>query len=389
MERCDVLIVGGGPAGSSCARRLASAGMDVLVLDKAVFPRDKVCAGWISPAVIDELELDVADYAKSRVFQPISAFRIGLEAGPTLEIDYPRPVSYGIRRCEFDHYLLERCGARLRLGEAVKSLVRESDGWVINDRYRAPMLVGAGGHFCPVAQWLQKRSGKPKEETLIAAQEAEFLLDERQRVECRVEGHQPELYFCRDLSGYGWCFRKGDYVNVGLGRFDPRRLPEQTAAFHQRLQDEGRLPAGATGKFRGHAYLLFTHANREMVGDGVLLVGDAAGLAYAESGEGIRPAIESGLLAANVLLGRGAGLPKGHASHGAAAGDGRDRYRREFLEHYRDLLEHRFGPRRVAPRREASRLRRTIAALLMRQRWFVRKVVLDRWFLRSSIAPLD
>ena len=51
MERCDVLVVGGGPAGSSCARALHDAGLDVIVLDRAVFPRDKVCAGWITPQV--------------------------------------------------------------------------------------------------------------------------------------------------------------------------------------------------------------------------------------------------------------------------------------------------------------------------------------------------
>ena len=55
MDSCDVLIVGGGPAGSTCARQLAKAGCDVLVMDKSAFPRDKVCAGWITPAVIESL----------------------------------------------------------------------------------------------------------------------------------------------------------------------------------------------------------------------------------------------------------------------------------------------------------------------------------------------
>lgn len=387
MERCDVLIVGGGPAGSSCARRLAGAGLDVVVLDKAVFPRDKVCAGWITPPVLDELEIDPADYAQGRVLQPISAFRIGWEGGPSLEIEYPRPVSYGIRRCEFDHYLLQRCGARLRLGEALESLVREADGWVVNDRYRASMLIGAGGHFCPVAQWLHRAVGRAGE-TPVAAQEVEFPLDERQRAECRVEAHRPELYFCRDLAGYGWCFRKGDYLNVGLGREDGRRLPEHVAAFCQRLRSEGRIPAEPSGKFRGHAYLLHAHARREVLGDGVLLVGDAAGLAYAESGEGIRPAIESGLLAADVVLGRGEGQHEGHAQGSAATFDGRGRYRRERLERYRILLERRFGPRRSAARRGSSRFRQAVAGWLLARRWFVRHVVLDRWFLRLGTEPL-
>jgi flavin-dependent dehydrogenase len=61
METCDVIIVGGGPAGSSCAWKLRAAGWDVVVVDRANFPRDKVCAGWITPAVIEELQLDLED----------------------------------------------------------------------------------------------------------------------------------------------------------------------------------------------------------------------------------------------------------------------------------------------------------------------------------------
>ena len=58
METCDALIVGGGPAGSSCAWKLHQHGMDVMVLDKAFFPRNKVCAGSITPAVVHALQLD-------------------------------------------------------------------------------------------------------------------------------------------------------------------------------------------------------------------------------------------------------------------------------------------------------------------------------------------
>ncbi len=55
METCDVLIAGGGPAGSTCAWALRQAGLDVIVADKAIFPRDKVCAGWITPQVVTDL----------------------------------------------------------------------------------------------------------------------------------------------------------------------------------------------------------------------------------------------------------------------------------------------------------------------------------------------
>ena len=81
MERCDVLIVGGGPSGSSCAWGLRDSGLDVLVLDKSVFPRDKVCGGWITPRVLAELKIDPSDYARERTMQPITAFRVGCFGG--------------------------------------------------------------------------------------------------------------------------------------------------------------------------------------------------------------------------------------------------------------------------------------------------------------------
>src|SRR5262249_10819242 len=126
MDACDVLIVGGGPAGSSCAWKLREAGLDVLVIDRAVFPRDKVCAGWITPQVAEELQLDCAHYRRGRTLQPITGFRTGLVDDPEeIETRYQRSVSFGIRRCEFDQYLLCRAGARVRLGTPIASIRRE------------------------------------------------------------------------------------------------------------------------------------------------------------------------------------------------------------------------------------------------------------------------
>ena len=143
-ETCDVLVVGGGPAGSTCARQLRRAGLDVLVMDKQAFPRDKVCAGWITPAVVASLELDLEDYAKGRVLQPIRGFRIGTIGGADAAIRYDEPASYAIRRCEFDHYLLQRSTARLASGEPARSMVRDGAAWVVNGRIRTPLVVGAG-----------------------------------------------------------------------------------------------------------------------------------------------------------------------------------------------------------------------------------------------------
>ncbi len=175
MDTHDVLIIGGGPAGSTCAGRLNRAGFDVLLIDKAVFPRNKPCAGWITPQVVEELEIDPEEYSQGRVWQPISGFRTGVIGGDEVHIPYSRPVSYGIRRCEFDAYLLNRSGVSCELGEPIQDIQRNGEEWIINNRYRAPLLIGAGGHFCPVARFLGGR--KDAAASVVLAREAEFAAD--------------------------------------------------------------------------------------------------------------------------------------------------------------------------------------------------------------------
>jgi len=372
MDRCDVLIVGGGPAGSSCAWRLRGSGLDVVILDQQIFPRHKVCGGWITPAVLDELAIDAAAYARGRVLQPIAAFRTASMGRPPIETRYHEPVSYGIRRCEFDDYLLRRSGARLLLGANLTSLERAVDRWIANGQIQARMLVGAGGHFCPVARLTGANANREK---AVVAQEAEFEMDGAQQAGCRVRPEAPELYFCSDMRGYGWCFRKQNLLNVGLGRMDQHRLGEHVAGFVDFLKSAGRIAFDIPAAMLGHAYLLYGRSARHPVGDGLLLVGDAAGLAYAQSGEGIRPAIESGLLAAETIL----------SARGA--------YTRQALDTYRTRLAERFGE---SGRDWASRIGRRLparwtAALgrrLLATSWFTRDVVIAGWFLHANQAPL-
>lgn len=372
MDTCDVLIVGGGPAGSSCAWALRDSGLAVTILDRKKFPRDKVCGGWITPAVLSELLIDPAEYAQHRVLQPITRFRTGWIGGPALETDCNAAVSYGIRRCEFDDYLLRRSGARLLEGVALTSLRRDGGGWVANDEIRAALVVGAGGHFCPVAKLT---GAKPVRERAVVAQEAEFQMDARQQAGCQVRGERPELYFCPDLKGYGWCFRKQNYLNIGLGRMDQHRLSEHVNAFIAFLKSAGRISFDLASSLLGHAYLLYGVSARKLVADGVLLIGDAAGLAYKQSGEGIRPAIESGLLAARAIR--------------ATQGD----YSQDALSAYPQLLARRFG---ASGKDWASRLGEhfpsawigAVGRRLLGSRWFVRDVVIDRWFLHANEPAL-
>jgi flavin-dependent dehydrogenase len=125
----------------------------------------------------------------------------------------------------------------------------------------------------------------------------------------------------------------------------------------------------------GHSYLLYGYGKRNVAGDGVLLIGDAAGLAYSQSGEGIRPAIESGLLAARAILAeRGAGRPM-------------------LSETYRCLLSQRFGKVQEEwafniGRHLPTRLTSSLARILLASQWFPRHVILERWFLHCDEPAL-
>lgn len=362
MEHCDVLIVGGGPAGSSCARKLKQAGLDVLILDKSRFPRDKVCAGWITPEVLQLLQLDPGEYAEGRVMQPIHTLRTGVIGGSALQTHYDEPVSYGIRRCEFDHYLLQRSDVRVQSGVTVKSIRRSGQGWIVNDRVETKLLIGAGGHFCPVAR---QQGGNGTEKKVVAAKEIEFKMGREQADACPVSGAMPELYFCSDMLGYGWCFRKGDFLNIGLGRRDNHQLSAHIDNFVLWLKSSGRIACDLPAPLHGHAYHTYDQNARKRVDDRMLLIGDAAGLAFAESGEGILPAVVSGMLAADAVL--------------ACCGN----YDREGLDRYEAALIDRFGhpdafgPLDLLPASVKGFLGRKI----LESPRLTRSIVVEGWFL--------
>jgi len=360
VRRCDALIVGGGPAGSTCARALRAAGWDVVVADRARFPRDKVCAGWLTPEVFTALALAPEEYrAAGLTLQEFTAFRTGLIGGRQIDTAYPRVASYGIRRCEFDDFLLRRAAVRVLEATPIETLRRTGDTWIANEEIAAPVLVGAGGHFCPVARHLRGGADSVRP---IVAREAEFLCDTPAAASV---GGGPSLFFCRDLDGYGWYVPKGRYANVGIGRRDSRKFAAHVSDFMAFLDGRHLTPRGVSLHWRGHAYLAAGVGPRPVIGPGVLLVGDAAGLACPSSGEGIRPSIESGLLAAQALI---------------AAGHRRDA---EALQPYADALRARH-PAQPARSKTAAAMTGPLGRLLLRSPWFTRHVVLDRWFLHAS-----
>jgi uncharacterized protein (TIGR02246 family) len=342
---------------------LRRAGWDVVVADRARFPRDKVCAGWLTPGVFPLLDLEPDEYrAAGLTLQEITAFRTGVIGGSAVETRYTHVASYAIRRVEFDDFLLRRACVRVLEGMPISTLRRERDRWIANEAIDARVVVGAGGHFCPVARHLR---GGADTSPPVVAKEAEFLMDGRR---AGTNGSTPELFFCRDLEGYGWCVRKGDYLNVGIGRRTSADFNSHVQDFMAFLERTDTLRPASDLKWRGHAYLAAGAGIRPLVDDGMMLIGDAAGLAYAESGEGIGPAIESGRLAAETLI----------------ALDGRSNA--ADLQPYVEALMKRH-PRATSTPTPLKSAVAALGRLLLHSRAFTRHVVLDRWFLRNALPP--
>ncbi len=301
----DAIIVGGGPGGSTAAWLLARAGRSVTVLDSARFPRLKLCAGWVTPAVWRALEMDPATYPHT--LQPFRSASLELD-GDRYETRWPETASYGIIRTEFDEHLLRRAqttGAEVREQTRVQAIERTDTGVAVTtadgETFRAPLVIGAGGHNCPVARTFGNVSRK---ETVVVTRESETRLGADQLRSLTEHHGTPELFAEADFKGYGWYFTKGDFLNLGIGCLGSGRdLHRRCRDLLERLRLDGRLPAHIELEpFRGHAYAVQTQEPRHVAGDGFFLIGDAAGLARGVSGEGIGPAVESAHLATAAIL---------------------------------------------------------------------------------------
>ncbi|HET7504582.1 MAG TPA: NAD(P)/FAD-dependent oxidoreductase, partial [Kofleriaceae bacterium] len=296
-EQYDVLVVGGGPAGSTCARALVAGGARVAVIDRAEFPRVKLCAGWLSPTIWDVLELSPAEYPR------------GLWEWHTCHVhyrgkDHAIPChGWFIRRYELDDFLLRSCGADLHLGVSVKQIERDPDGMWSVGGLRARTLVGAGGTHCPVARLLAPT--RPRR--AVGVQELELQLDATAVARTRMgQDGEPELVLFEDVGGYGWNVPKSDWINVGCGTLDATAARDAWRTTHAHLRTTGHLPAEAEGPLehvKGHSYFLFEPAHLDAAyRDHALLVGDSLGLAHPITAEGILPAALSGRRCAEAIL---------------------------------------------------------------------------------------
>ena len=293
MHKTEVLIIGGGPAGSTCAWHLKRNGVDCLILDKQYFPRTKLCAGWITPQVIDDLRFSIDEYPHSILTFPYLKVQV-----KKFRFKY-RSKQYSIRRFEFDHWLLQRSGVTV-INHNVRSIVKKEGQFTIDGKFEARHLIGAGGTNCPVYQTFFKNINPRMKDLLIVTLEEEFP--------CHYTDDNCYLWFLQnDLPGYSWYVPKGSgFINIGIGAYQEKLKQKKNSLknhwhhFIKKLAELGLVIPDQLAP-KGYSYYIRGNVNKVQI-DNAFIIGDAAGLATRDMGEGIGPAVKSGLLAAEAIL---------------------------------------------------------------------------------------
>jgi geranylgeranyl reductase family protein len=338
----DVVVVGAGPAGSTTAFHLARAGLDVVVVEKSAFPREKVCGDGLTPRAVRQLVAMGIDTSPEAGWLRNKGLRI--VAGPhRLQLPWPAVSSfpeYGLvrRRADFDQMLAqhaEKAGARLYERTTVTAPVTdERTGRVVGVRARTTAPDGSRGPVVTLrAPVVVAADGNSSRLSLAVG---------RQRREDRPMGVAVRTYFPsvrtnddwleswlelwagdRLLPGYGWIFGMGDGTsNVGLGVLDTSAAFGHTdykdllTSWLRHTPEEWGLRDPADGEPVRGAALPMGFNRQPHYADGLLLVGDAGGMVNPFNGEGIAYAMESGALAADAVvqaLARTPGQPRERA----------------------------------------------------------------------------
>jgi geranylgeranyl reductase family protein len=320
----DVIVVGAGPGGSAAAQSLASSGLDVLLLEKTSFPREKVCGDGLTPRAVASLVDLGIDTTERNGFVRNHGLRI-IGGGMRLELPWPELASYPdyglVRpRLDFDELLVrhaQKAGARLQELTTVTGPVLDETGRVVGVRartgperaettYRAPLVLAADGSSARLALALgiAKRDDRPMGVAVRRYFTSPRTSDDMLESWLELRGEDGSL-----LPGYGWVFGVGDGTsNVGLGILNTTTAWQKTDYKDLLARWTGGMPgewqfddAHATGPVRGGA-LPMGFSRTPHYSRGVLLVGDAGGAVNPFNGEGIAYAMESGLLAAEVAV---------------------------------------------------------------------------------------
>ncbi|WP_307856373.1 geranylgeranyl reductase family protein [Catenulispora pinistramenti] len=322
----DVIVVGAGPSGSATAHHLASAGLDVLLLEKSQFPREKVCGDGLTPRAVKSLVRMGVDTSEEAGWLHNKGLRI-IGGGMRLEMPWPELAAYPnyglVRpRADFDQILArqaEKTGARLHENTnvtgpvvdprsnrviGVTARITDADGAKRDTEFRAPLVVAADGNSTrlSIALGLHKRDDRPMGVAYRTYYKSPRTNDDY--LESWLELWDGQ----RLLPGYGWVFGMGDGTsNVGLGilnttkSFRNVKYPDLLRAWLKNTPEEWGFNEGnRTEPIRGAALPMGFNRQPHYT-RGVLLVGDAGGMVNPFNGEGIAYAMESGELAADVI----------------------------------------------------------------------------------------
>jgi geranylgeranyl reductase family protein len=276
MPTYDVAIVGGGPAGSTAAYRLASAGASVLLLDKATFPRDKPCGGGVTGRALGHLPFSIEPVVEDVV----DRMECGLRYRNHVTRRARAPIAYMTQRKRLDHFLLQKAaaaGAEVREGETADA--RELD---------ARIVIGADGCNGSTAKQLE-----------LADRVAHGVaLEANYPYEARYAG-AIVLEIAVIRGGYGWIFAKGDHLNVGVGG-NAEEAPKLRAELRRMCEAYGIDPDAARDT-RGYRLPMRLPKTRLARGT-TAVIGDAAGLVDPFSGDGMYEAFLSAKLVTNAAL---------------------------------------------------------------------------------------
>jgi geranylgeranyl reductase family protein len=339
QQDADVIVVGAGPGGSATAHALAQSGLDVLLLEKTTFPREKVCGDGLTPRAVKSLVDMGIDTSENNGFIRNRGLRI-LGGGVRLELEWPELATYPnyglVRpRLDFDDLLAQnaqKAGARLQTLTHVTGPIVEN-GRIIGVQakvgpektpttYRAPITVACDGVSARLAisQGIQKRDDRPMGVAVRRYYDSPRHDDDM--LESWLELRTPEGDL---LPGYGWVFGVGDGTsNVGLGILNTTKAWQDTNYKDLMSRWTSAMPPEwqfdeehARGPIRGAA-LPMGFNRTPHYRDGLVLVGDAAGAVNPFNGEGIAYAMESGRLAAEVIV-QALARPQGPAREKAMA----------------------------------------------------------------------
>lgn len=302
----DLIIVGGGPAGASCARKAALHGLDVVLLEKSIHPRDKLCGGGLTPRVKDLVDFDISGVIE----RDIHAVRLISPSGRRPYLKRDTQAGYTVKRNKFDHHLLKKAkeaGAWVEQGTKVVAIEQLRSGIRVltnGDSFRAPLLVAADGVNGIVARSLgiRKRWSSDRVGLCIAADvpvdpsEVERAMSVSEEEDCMPI----EIYFGSVEWGYAWCFPKRDELSIGVGcRMD--RMSNLKGSWRDFVSMLERTKGIQVDPDSRNVFRVpFGGCEKRVIARRTMLIGDAAGLVSPITAEGIYYAIESGLIAADI-----------------------------------------------------------------------------------------